>query len=226
MSHCYEHPRPALTTDCVVFGWSGDAVKVLLIERREEPFAGRWAFPGGFVEMDELLAASAARELAEETGLEGVSLEQFRTFDAVDRDPRGRTISVAHLGLVRLEDHFPKAADDARSVAWFSTADLPSLAFDHAEILQMAVTHLRRKFRHQPVGIDLLPAKFPLRRLQQLYEAVLELEFDPFDFHERMLATGVLHEAEWSGASTQEPLYSFNRVKYARLAAAGFYLDL
>ncbi len=120
MPYTYEYPRPALTVDCVIVGLDGPRLKVLLIQRDHDPFAGCWALPGGFVEIDEPLDTAAYRELAEETGLSGIALEQFFTFGRPDRDPRGRTVSVAYLGLVRTDQCQPRAADDARNVGWFA----------------------------------------------------------------------------------------------------------
>src|SRR4051812_28558211 len=133
MSYTYKYPRPAVTVDSVVFGLDLEAedLKVLLIKRKGEPFAGQWAFPGGFVEMDETLEASAKRELKEETGISHLYLEQLYTFGDPGRDPRERTVSVAYYALVKMSDHVPKAADDAKAVAWHSAARPPKLAFDH-----------------------------------------------------------------------------------------------
>ena len=127
MSVAYEHPRPALTVECVVFGLDEEDLKVLLIRRELEPFRGRWALPGGFVRVDEALDDAARRELAEETGLSGVFLEQLYTFGALGRDPRERVVSVAYCALVKLGDHRVKAATDAREAAWFSVDDTPTL---------------------------------------------------------------------------------------------------
>src|SRR5580765_7968237 len=116
---CYQYPRPALTVDCVVFGFNEAALKVLLVERGLEPFKGKWALPGGFVRVEETLDNAARRELAEETGLRDVFLEQLYTVGAVDRDPRERVVSVAYYALVKLSDHDAKAATDAAEAKWF-----------------------------------------------------------------------------------------------------------
>src|ERR1041384_3838866 len=147
MPHTYEFPRGALTVDCVVFGLDEEELKVMLIQRGLAPFEGQWALPGGFVRLDETLEEAARRELAEETGLSDIFLEQLYTFGAVDRDPRERVVSVAYYALVNLSDHKVHAATDARDAAWFGVHDVPSLAFDHAGILQMALERLRAKLR-------------------------------------------------------------------------------
>jgi len=145
MTYTYKYPRPALTVDCVVFGIDETDLKVLLIQRDSEPFAGTWALPGGFVNMDETLDEAAARELQEETGLEKVFLEQLHAFSALDRDPRGRNVSVAFFALVNIADHTVKSDTDARDAAWFRVGDTPTLAFDHDEILAMALERLSKE---------------------------------------------------------------------------------
>ena len=129
-TYTYDYPRPAVTTDCVIFGYDGRDLKVLLIERGIEPFKGRWAFPGGFLNMDEDAITGAKRELREETGLEDAFIEQFHTFSEVGRDPRGRVITIAHYALVRTQE--VKGGDDAAQARWFSIPEVPPLAFDHA----------------------------------------------------------------------------------------------
>src|SRR5258708_14296419 len=151
----YKYPRAALTVDCVVFGYDEGERKVLLIEGGLEPFKGRWALPGGFVHVNETLDAAARRELQEEAGLTNVFLEQLYTFGTVRRDPRERVVSVAYYALVKLSEHKAKAATDARDAAWFAVHDVPSLAFDHADILQMALERLRSKLRREPIGFEL-----------------------------------------------------------------------
>ncbi|MCP4644391.1 MAG: NUDIX hydrolase [bacterium] len=143
-AYTYEYPRPMMAVDAVVFGVTGTSLEVLLVERKHDPFAGHWALPGGFLEMAEDLDAAAARELAEETGLTGVPVRQFRTFGAPDRDPRGRAISVAFLAVVEAARHTPVAADDAAKAAWWPLTELPPLAFDHDSVLEYAVRALRQ----------------------------------------------------------------------------------
>src|SRR5580658_3644400 len=127
MTHAYQYPRAALAVDCVVFGFDDGELKVLLIQRGLEPYKGKWALPGGFVRVDETVDAAARRELAEETGLKNVFLEQLYTFGAVNRDPRERVISVAHYALVKLSDHRARAATDAASAEWFPVSKVPAL---------------------------------------------------------------------------------------------------
>ena len=145
MPYTYDYPRAALTVDCVVFGLDDDEIKILLVQRDQPPFEGRWALPGGFVGVDESLEDAACRELEEETGLKNVHLEQLHTFGALDRDPRERVVSVAYYALVKPSEHPIQASTDAHLAAWFGIHDAPTLAFDHDEILDRALEQLRGK---------------------------------------------------------------------------------
>lgn len=229
MGYTYEYPRPALTVDCVVFALDPEGLKVLLIERDLEPFAGRWALPGGFVHMDESVDDAARRELREETGLSDVFLEQLYTFGAVNRDPRGRVVSVAYYALVNLAEHAVRAATDARAAAWFPASDPPSLAFDHDEILAAATRRLRGKVRYEPVGFELLPPKFTLSQLQRLYETILDRDLDKRNFRKKILSMGILvetNEVQQDVAHRAARLYRFDEDKYRRLKKRGFNFEI
>ena len=144
--YIYDWPRPMVTVDAVVFAYAGDKAEVLLIERKHEPFKGLWAVPGGFIEIDEELEDAVARELAEETGLTGVKLEQMRTFGKCGRDPRGRQITIAFTGLATAEQRkTTRGGDDAAKAQWFDIEKLPdSMAFDHNEMVRLAIETLRQ----------------------------------------------------------------------------------
>lgn len=132
--YTYKYPRPALTVDAIVYTEANDVLEILLIQRGQEPFKGKWALPGGFVNIDELLEVACIRELNEETGLKVDKMEQFRTYDAIDRDPRHRTISVVYSAEV--EEKFDvKGNDDAAKAKWFLVSELPELGFDHSKII-------------------------------------------------------------------------------------------
>ncbi|MCX5632602.1 MAG: NUDIX hydrolase [Phycisphaerae bacterium] len=139
--YAYDWPRPMVTVDAIVFNISGDSPRLLLIKRGNEPFKGKWAFPGGFVDMDEELEDAAARELAEETGLTGVKLTQLRAFGKCGRDPRGRNISVMFIGITK--DSKIKGGDDAAEAKWFDINNLPPLAFDHNDVAMIAIKRLK-----------------------------------------------------------------------------------
>ena len=224
--YSYKYPHPAVTADCVIFGFDGVSIKVLLIQRGIEPYKGQWAFPGGFLQMDETVEECAKRELEEETGLKSASVEQFYTFSAVNRDPRERVITVAHYALVRLSE--VKGGDDAASAQWFAMNEIPSLAFDHERILRMAVKRLKERICFEPIGFELLAEVFTMTELQNLYEAILEVKFDRRNFYNKMLKLGILSEAEPrpAGASRRTPTkYRFNAEKYTELKQKGFRLE-
>lgn len=222
MPYTYDYPRPSVTVDCVIFGLDDQQVlNVLLIQRQKDPFAGFWALPGGFVDMDEDLEAAALRELAEETGVQDLFIEQLYTFGAPNRDPRGRVISVAYYALVNPEKHPVRAASDARRAEWYPVDQLPPLAFDHHQIFQVALDRLRAKVRYQPIGFELLPEQFTLTQLQQLYENILGITsgLNKRNFRTKILKMGVLEEVGMQEGVAHRPakLYRFNRRRYAEL---------
>lgn len=142
--YIYDWPRPMVSVDVAVFTFSQDKANLLLIKRGNEPYKGRWALPGGFVDIDEELEDSAARELAEETGLEGVPLQQLHTFGDVGRDPRGRQITIVFMGIAKGGQDKIKAGDDAAEARWFDIEKLPKdLAFDHDKITKFAIEKLK-----------------------------------------------------------------------------------
>ena len=225
-TYTYDYPRPAVTTDCVIFGYDGKELKVLLIERGIEPFKGCWAFPGGFLNMDEDALAGARRELKEETGLEDAFIEQFHTFSEPGRDPRGRVITIAHYALVKIQE--VEGGDDAAQARWFPIGEVPPLAFDHDRILRMAMSRLKERIHFEPVSFELLPDVFTMPQLQNLYEAILEVHFDRRNFASKMLKLGILEDTGYrpAGASSRIPVsYRFNKEKYNELKAKGFRLE-
>lgn len=225
-TYTYEYPRPSVTADCVIFGFDSDGLSVLLIERGLDPFKGCWAFPGGFMRMDEDAETCAKRELEEETGLKDVHVEQFAAFSDVSRDPRGRTVTIAHYALIRKSD--VKGADDAAQAKWFPIGSIPLLAFDHDRILRVALKTLREKIHFEPVGFELLPEVFTMPQLQNLYESILEVKFDRRNFSGKMLKLGILSEVDDGTVrkGTRNPVkYSFCKDNYYRMKAKGFKLE-
>ena len=229
MTVTYTYPRPNLTVDCVVFGLDEEDLKILLIQRNLPPFEGKWALPGGFVKMDETLEEAAKRELKEETGVQNLYLEQLYTFGAVERDPRERIVSVAYYALVNLNDYKLVAATDARDAAWFSVDDLPSLAFDHTEIVNVAQKRLKGKVVYEPIGFELLPEKFTLTQLQQMYEKILERPIDKRNFRKKILGMALLHELDEVQVDVSHRaarLYRFDEKKYLKLRRKGFNFEI
>ena len=233
MAYTYEYPRPSLTVDCVIFGLDESArLKVLLIQRGHAPFEGTWALPGGFVDMDEPLEAAALRELKEETGVENVFIEQLYTFGTPERDPRGRVVTVVYYALINLAQYKIAADSDVKDVGWFAIDDLPTLAFDHAEILKTAIQRLRSKVRYQPIGFELLPNLFTLTQLQRLYETVLGLPKDEGlnkrNFRTKFLKMNILKEESILRGVAHRPaqLYSFDADMYAEYVRGGFNFEI
>jgi 8-oxo-dGTP diphosphatase len=226
------YPSPSVTVDCVILGVTfesgGPAMRVLLIERGEAPFEGALALPGGFVRVDETVDDAARRELHEETGVGDVFLEQLYTFGSLERDPRGRVVSVAYYALVNLADHRVKSGTDARAARWVPVQEARGLAFDHDRILAVALERLRGKVRYQPVGFELLPERFKLSHLQALYEAILGGPLDKRNFRKRFLAMGLLSQAgeERSVPHRAARLFRFERRRYESLRRRGFHFAI
>lgn len=231
MAYSYEFERPGLTVDCVIFGLDLDeeSLQVMLVERDLAPFEGRWAIPGGFVRRGEALAEAAARELREETGIAEVFLEQLYTFGAPGRDPRGWVVSVAYYALVSPDNHAVRAATDAREARWYPVEKTPPLAFDHGEILKVALARLRGKLTYAPVGFELLPQKFTVKQLQKLYEIVLGRRLDNRNFRKKIFGMDVLRELGETQRGVPHRaarLYRFDERKYRQLLKRGLSFEL
>jgi len=229
MDYTYKYERPSVTVDCVVFGLDEKELRIMLIKRAAEPFMNKWALPGGFIHMDENLEYAAKRELKEETGIDKVFLEQLYTFGDVNRDPRGRVVTVAYYALVNLSEHKITASTDAAKAAWFSIDDMPDLAFDHGKIIEMAVRRLTNKVRYEPIGFELLPKKFTLTQLQSLYEIILEQKLDKRNFRKRILSMDLLvplDEVEEDVAHRAAKLYKFDENRYNQLKKKGFNFEI
>jgi 8-oxo-dGTP diphosphatase len=190
-AHAYRHPHPAVAVDLAVFTLREGALHVLLVRRGVEPFVDRWALPGGFVRIAEDLPAAAKRELHEETGITHTYLEQVAAFGHPDRDPRERVISIAFFAITPSEHFDLRAGGDARVAQWHATANLPDLAFDHAQILEQARARLADKVRRSTVGLQFLAAEFTLSELQRVHEAILGERVDKRNF--RKWIAGLSH---------------------------------
>ena len=218
-SYCYRYPHAAVTADCVVFGFDGKRLFLLLVCRGGEPFKGAWALPGGFldVENDRDIEECARRELEEETNARDIFLRQFHVFSDIGRDPRERVITVAFLALVRKDDCEIREGSDAARAGWFPVDELPPLAFDHAKIVAAARQRLQELLRISPIAFRLLDNQFVMSELQTLYELINDTKYDRRNFAKKMIATGMLSlcgETGGSAHSRRPHLYRFEEGKY------------
>jgi ADP-ribose pyrophosphatase YjhB (NUDIX family) len=220
----YQPPRHAVTVDLVIFTIAENDLRVLLIRRGEPPFEDMWALPGGFVRPEESLEEAARRELSEETGVKDIYLEQLYTFGDPHRDPRTRVITVSYYALIRAQGQILRATTDAREAAWHSAHVLPSLAFDHRQILEYAATRLRAKLEYTTVGFQLLPEEFTLGELQRLYEIILRRPLDKRNFRKKVFSLGIVESVQRTrrlGAHRPAQLYRFALRRYETLKERG-----
>lgn len=175
-----------ITVDSVIFGYAKGLLNVCLIERKTDPFRGKWAIPGGFMEGDETVEATAKRELKEETGLDNIYLEQFHVFSSHGRDPRGRTITVAFFALINTDQFHLVASEDASDARWWPAYKIPALAFQQDEVYAKALKALRLAMKTRPLAFELLPKEFTLTQLQNLYEQVFNIEIDKRNFRRKV----------------------------------------
>ncbi|HVV54654.1 MAG TPA: NUDIX domain-containing protein [Mucilaginibacter sp.] len=206
----------------MIFGFEAGELKILLIERNEEPYKDWLALPGYIVEQDESIDDAAERILYELTGLRDLHMQQFHTFGDVDRHPQGRVITVAYYALIRIngQKELRPITQYAKKAFWHPVNELPKLAFDHSEIFKTGFNKLRRRLNYQPIAFELLPEKFTLTQLQQLYEAILNKKLDKRNFRKKMLSYGFLKELDekQKGVSYRAAkLYKFDRRKYGKI---------
>lgn len=198
--YCYDYPRPAVTVDLAVFAVSGDELRVLLIRRKHDPFAGSWALPGGFLEMNEPIEAGARRELKEETGYDATGPVAFiGAYGDPGRDPRGRTISMAHAAVIRGVAAEVKGDDDAAEAAWRPARNGERLAFDHDAILARGVEWIRHGVRKENLGLDLLPEEFDESEVKAMFRALFDSSNGASHWLRRMEETGLIEPRDGSG---------------------------
>jgi len=212
-----------VTVDIVIFTIREARLHVLLVKRGIPPFQGRWAIPGGFVLEGESLDDAALRELREETGVADVYLEQLYSFGDLDRDPRGRVVTIAYYALVSADRAPPVAGTDAAEACWFSADELPELAFDHQRILDYAIERLRNKLEYTTVGFQLLPETFTLSELQVVYEAILGRRLDKRNFRRKLAILKILSPTRVLRGGVGKParLYRFAASRFEKLKDKG-----
>ncbi|MFB9110174.1 NUDIX hydrolase [Flavobacterium gyeonganense] len=219
-----------VAVDAIVFGYQHNQLYVLLIQQKFGTQESYWALPGGLVKNDESLQDAVKRELKEETNVTVTYFEQLFTFgDDVNRDPRNRVISVAYFALVDPSKLTIKADSDAEHAQWFKINEVPTLAFDHNNILKKAIERLKAKLTYEPVGFDLLPKEFLFSELENLYCTILEKEIDRRNFRKKILSFEIIEETEQFGSSKSgrpAKLFKFNKLKYSELTKKGFHFEI
>jgi 8-oxo-dGTP diphosphatase len=219
----------ALSIDCVIFGFRDGELDILLIKHAEGISKGRWALPGGWIQYNESVDEAAARLLNSLTGVSNIYLEQLRCFGDVDRYPGKRVLTIAYFALVNADNYSLQPGFTASDAQWFNVQLVPSLPYDHNEILDFGFRHLKHKVRHEPIGFNLLPKKFTLHHIQKLYEAILETALDKPNFRRKLLNMNLLvpcDEKQKDVSHRAANLYRFDKKIYNQLIEKGFAFEL
>jgi 8-oxo-dGTP diphosphatase len=219
-----------VAVDCIVFGYDifEKELKLLLVKRSFNPERGRWSLAGGFVEENESLDEAASRILRTHTGLDRIYLKQSYSYGKTDRDPGARVISTAYCALIAIRD-INKELTETTEAHWRSIADLPDLIFDHSIMVKRALADLQDQIKVKPVGFELLPDKFTLVQLQDLYEAIYQKKIDKRNFRKKILSMGIIEKLEEKEKETSKKgayYYKFNKERYEKLEQNGFYFNL
>jgi hypothetical protein len=215
----------ALSIDCLIFGFRDGALDILLIEHGEGISKGKWALPGGWIQYDESVDDAANRLLKSLTGVSNIYLEQLRSFGDVGRYPDKRVITIAYNALVNADNYSLNPGFTASDVRWFNIHEVPKLPYDHNKIINSGFAHLKHKVQHEPIGFNLLPKKFTLHHIQQLYEAILETELDKPNFRRKLLKMNLLvpcNEKQQDVSHRAANLYRFDKKIYDQLTEKGF----
>jgi 8-oxo-dGTP diphosphatase len=219
----------ALSIDCMIFGFKKNELDVLMVQHAEGISKGKWALPGGWIRYNESIDSAAHRILRDLTGVSNIYLEQLRAFGDTERYPNKRVITIAYFALVKPEDYTLHAGFTASDAKWFKVSELPSLPYDHTKILKAGLNHLRHKVRHEPIGFNLLPKKFTLLQLQELYEAILEKKLDKPNFRRKLMKMNLLElckEKQTDVSHRAASLYRFDKKIYDKLSEKGFTFEL
>ena len=219
----------SLSVDCVIFGFEEAKLKVLLIKQSIHPNYREWALPGGFIKYNESIDDSTVRILKERTGIKGIYMEQLKAFGDVERFPENRVITIAYYALVRPGDYPINPIKYSSEAKWFKIEDVPKMPFDHNLILKSAHDQLKKKVRNEPIGFNLLPDKFTLLQLQELYEAIYTVKFDKPNFRRKILKMDFLiplDEKQTGVAHRYARLYKFDKKRYDYLIDKGFSFEI
>lgn len=217
------HDRFLLAVDCIIFGFDGDTLKALFVKRGFEPELGKWSLMGGFVSRTESVEEAATRVLNQLTGLDKIYMEQIGCFGDVERDPGGRVVSIAYFALINIAD-YSEAMMQEHNAKWFSIDKIPPLVFDHKKMVSIARERLQQKVVNHPIGFELLPEKFTLRQLQNLYEAIYGSELDKRNFTRKILSLGILNKLEEKEKESSRKgsfYFVFDEKKYKKLETEG-----
>ena len=218
-----QYPRHLVAVDCIIFGFDGENLKLLLAQRNFEPQKGKWSLIGGFVSDNESADEAAQRILCALTGLENIYLEQLNSYTKTDREPTARIISISYYALINIEKNIE--FNEQYSAQWFDLKDFPDLIFDHNEMVEDAVLRLRRRASSRPIGFELLPEKFTMKDLQSLYEAIFDEQYDKRNFISKINALDVLQKTEEKDMTSSKKgsfLYRFDEKKYQKKLSEGF----
>jgi 8-oxo-dGTP diphosphatase len=218
-----------LSIDCVLFGYKDETIKVLLLKRKQNPEKGKWALPGGFIQINEDIDDASKRILFELTGVSNLFMEQIGAFGKVNRYPVSRVVTLSYFSLINPSLYEITAGADAESVEWVNIQELPKLVFDHTEIMKRALEQLQFKARYAPIGFELLPKKFTLHHLQKLYQAIFSIEFDKPNFRRKIKKLDILKPLDetWTdGIHRSAQLYSFDLKKYKQLQKDGMHFEI
>ena len=212
-----EFDRLLLAVDCIIFGFDGQHLKTLCVQRNFEPEKGKWSLMGGFVGEEEDVDAAAGRVLKELTGLQNIYMEQLHSFGNAKRDPGGRVVAIAYSALINIAD-YPRDLMKKHNVKWFPMKAIPKLIFDHREMVRLAHKRLQEKAVAHPLGFELLPGKFTLNQLQTLYEAIFEKEFDKGNFAKKIMSLQILRrldEKEMTSSRKGSYYFVFDKKQFA-----------
>ncbi|MCB0637430.1 MAG: NUDIX hydrolase [Lewinella sp.] len=222
-----QEDKVLLAVDCIIFGFDGEDLKILLIKRDFEPEKGKWSLVGGFLKKEETLETAATRILKYYSGLDDIYMEQVATFSEVDRDPVDRTISTAYYALINIAEHNQKLTKQF-SANWFNVAEAPHLIFDHDKMIRYALRRLRNRASTEPIGFELLPEKFTMRQLQKLYEAIWNTPLDKRNFINKIRSLNILEKLDEKDKTSSRKgsyLYQFDAEKYRKDEGKTFALN-